>query len=43
MKNVHLLPTEKPSRLFIDIDDNKLKITVPIGGEHMMNQNILKN
>ena len=40
MKNVHLLPTEKPSRLFIDIDDNKLKITVPIGGEHMMNQNI---
>ena len=40
MKNVHLLPTEKPSRLFIDIDDNKLKITIPIGGEHMMNQNI---
>jgi hypothetical protein len=40
MKNVHLLPTDKPSRLFIDIDDNKLKICVPLGGEHMMNQHI---
>jgi len=40
MKNVHVIPTDKPSRLFIDIDDNKLKITVPIGGEHMMNQHI---
>jgi hypothetical protein len=40
MKNVHLIPTDKPSRLFIDIDDNKLKITQPIGGEYMMNQNI---
>ena len=40
MKNIHVLPTDKPSRLFIDVDDNKLKITVPIGGEHMMNQNI---
>jgi len=40
MKNVYLLPTDKQSRLFIDIEDNKLKITIPIGGEHMMNQNI---
>jgi hypothetical protein len=40
MKNLHLLPTDKPSRLFIDIDDKKLKICVPLGGEHMMNQNI---
>jgi len=40
MKNIHLIPTDKPSRLFIDIDDNKLKICVPLGGEHMMNQNI---
>jgi hypothetical protein len=40
MKNVHLLPTDKPSRLFIDIDDNKLKITQPIGGEYMNNQHI---
>ena len=40
MKNIHILPTDKPSRLFIDIEDNKLKITIPIGGEHMMNQNI---
>ena len=40
MKNIHILPTDKPSRLFIDVDDNKLKITIPIGGEHMMNQNI---
>ena len=40
MKNIYLIPTDKPSRLFIDVDDNKLKITVPIGGEHMMNQNI---
>jgi hypothetical protein len=40
MKNIHVLPTDKPSRLFVDIDDNKLKITQPIGGEYMMNQNI---
>ena len=40
MKNIYILPTDKPSRLFIDIEDNKLKITIPIGGEHMMNQNI---
>lgn len=40
MKNIHVLPTDKPSRLFIDIEDNKLKITIPLGGEHMMNQNI---
>jgi hypothetical protein len=40
MKNVYLLATDKPSKLFIDIDDNKLKITIPIGGEHMMNQHI---
>jgi hypothetical protein len=40
MKNVHLLSTDKPSRLFIDVDDNKLKICVPLGGEHMMNQHI---
>jgi septum formation topological specificity factor MinE len=40
MKNIHILPTDKPSRLFIDIDDNKLKICVPLGGEHMMNQHI---
>jgi hypothetical protein len=40
MKNIHLLPTDKPSRLFIDVDDNKLKICVPLGGEHMMNQHI---
>ena len=40
MKNVYLLATDKPSKLFIDIEDNKLKITIPIGGEHMMNQNI---
>jgi hypothetical protein len=40
MKNIHLIPTDKPSRLFIDIDDNKLKITQPIGGEYMMNQHI---
>jgi hypothetical protein len=40
MKNIHILPTDKPSKLFIDIDDNKLKITIPIGGEHMMNQHI---
>jgi hypothetical protein len=40
MKNIHVIPTDKPSRLFIDVDDNKLKICVPLGGEHMMNQNI---
>ena len=40
MKNIYILPTDKASRLFIDFDDNKLKITIPIGGEHMMNQNI---
>ena len=40
MKNIFLLSTDKPSRLFIDIDDNKLKITKPLGGEHMMNQHI---
>jgi hypothetical protein len=40
MKNLHLLPTDKPSSLFIDIDDKKLKICVPLGGEHMMNQHI---
>ena len=40
MKNIHVIKTDKPSRLFIDIDDNKLKICVPLGGEHMMNQNI---
>ena len=40
MKNIHVLPTDKPSRLFIDVDDNKLKICVPLGGEHMMNQHI---
>jgi hypothetical protein len=40
MKNIHLIQTDKPSRLFIDVDDNKLKICVPLGGEHMMNQNI---
>jgi hypothetical protein len=40
MKNTYILPTDKPSRLFIDIDDNKLKITQPIGGEYMMNQHI---
>jgi thiol-disulfide isomerase/thioredoxin len=40
MKNIHVLPTDKPSRLFIDVDDNKLKICVPLGGEHMMNQQI---
>jgi hypothetical protein len=40
MKNIHLLPTDKPSRLFVDIDDNKLKITQPLSGEYMMNQNI---
>jgi hypothetical protein len=40
MKNIHILPTDKPSKLFIDVDDNKLKICVPLGGEHMMNQNI---
>ena len=40
MNNIHIIPTDKPSRLFIDIDDNKLKITIPIGGEHMVNQNI---
>ena len=35
------MPTDKPSRLFIDIDNDKLTITNnPIGGEHMMNQNI---
>ena len=40
MKNIHILPTDKPSRLFVDIDDNKLKITQPLSGEYMMNQNI---
>jgi hypothetical protein len=40
MKNIHVLPTDKPSRLFVDIDDNKLKITQPFSGEYMMNQNI---
>jgi hypothetical protein len=40
MKNIHLLSTDKPSRLFVDIDDNKLKITQPLSGEYMMNQNI---
>lgn len=40
MKNIFILPTDKPSKLFIDIDDNKLKITSPIGGEYMMNQNL---
>jgi hypothetical protein len=40
MKNIHLLPTDKPSRLFVDIDNNKLKITQPLSGEYMMNQNI---
>jgi hypothetical protein len=38
MNNIHVLPTDKPSSLFID--DNKLKICVPLGGEHMMNQHI---
>ena len=40
MKNIHVIPTDKPSRLFIDIDDHKLKITQPICGEYMMNQHI---
>jgi hypothetical protein len=40
MKNIHILPTGKPSRLFVDIDNNKLKITQPLSGEYMMNQNI---
>jgi hypothetical protein len=40
MKNLYVQPTDKPSRLFIDIDDKKLKICVPLGGEHMMNQHI---
>jgi hypothetical protein len=40
MKNIHILPTDKPSRLFVDIDDNKLKITQTLSGEYMMNQNI---
>ena len=41
MKNIHVLPSDKPSRLFIDIDNDKLTITNnPIGGEHFMNQNI---
>ena len=41
MKNIHIIPTDKPSRLFIDIDNDKLTITNnPIGGEHFMNQNI---
>ena len=40
MKNIHVLSTDKPSRLFVDIDDNKLKITQPLSGEYMMNQNI---
>jgi hypothetical protein len=40
MKNIHVLPTDKSSRLYIDIDDNKLKITQPLSGECMMNQNI---
>jgi hypothetical protein len=40
MINIHFLPTDKPSRLFVDIDDNKLKITQPLSGEYMMNQNI---
>jgi hypothetical protein len=40
MKNIHLIATDKPSRIFIDIDDNKLKITKPLGGEYMMNQHI---
>lgn len=39
-RNLWIIPTDKASRLFIDVDDNKLKITTPIGGEHMMNQNI---
>jgi hypothetical protein len=40
MKNIHVLPTDKPSRLFVDIYHNKLKITQPLSGEYMMNQNI---
>ena len=41
MKNIYLLATDKPSKLFIDIDNEKLTITDnPIGGKHMMNQNI---
>jgi hypothetical protein len=41
MKNIFLLPTDKPSKLFIDVDNNKLTITDrPIGGEHFKNQNI---
>lgn len=41
MKNIHILPTNKPSKLFIDIDNDKLTITNnPIGGEHMMNRHI---
>jgi hypothetical protein len=40
MKNIHLIQTDKLSRLFIDVDDNKLKICVPLAGEYMMNQNI---
>ena len=41
MQNLFLLATDKPSRLFIDVDNNKLTITNnPIGGEYMMNQNI---
>ncbi len=40
MKNIHVLATDKPSRLFVDIDDNKLKITQPLSGEYMMNQHI---
>lgn len=39
-RNLWIIPTDKPSRLFIDIDDNKLKLCTPLGGEHMMNQNI---
>ena len=40
MKNIFILPTNKASKLFIDIDDNKLKLTTPIAGEYMMNQHI---
>lgn len=40
MKNIFILPTDKASKLFIDIDDNKLKLTTPIAGEYMMNRHI---
>lgn len=41
MKNIFILPTDKPSRLFIDIDNDKLTISNnSIGGQYFMNQNI---